>query len=194
MLWLNCMESILYYSKERPSIESYRLLVRQNKWSVLLLFFGTSKFLTKSNVPQKKRTERHPCLPLLDWPIAWFCASIPSQHHCSSLLSHSYWTGHRDWDLGMRCNMSYNMILCLATSLCSSLLSHSYWIVDIRIGLLVSSLLFIRSQSRMLDMRQPIGTNAVWRKVLKASLIQRGKRKSLRDKSQLESSIEKDSQ
>ena len=131
-------------SKERPSIEFYKLLVWQNKWSVLWLFFGTSKFLTKSNVPQKKRTERHLCLPLLDWPIAWFCASIPSQHHCSSLLSHSYWTGHRDWALGMRRNMSYNMILCLyhlSTSLCSSLLSHSHWTVDTRIELFVSSLL-----------------------------------------------------
>ena len=138
------MESIQYYSRERPSIESYRLLVWQNKWSVLLLFFGTSKFLTKSNVPQKKRTERHLCLPLLDWPIAWFCASIPSQHHCSSLLSHSYWTGHRDWALGMRRNISYNMILCLyhlSTSLCSSLLSHSHWTVDTRIELFVSTLL-----------------------------------------------------
>ena len=104
--------------------------------------------------------------PLLDWPIAWFCASIPSQHHCSSLLSHSYWTGHRDWALGMRRNISYNMILCLyclSTSLRSSLLSHSYWTGHENRALCI----FPSPGSSILDRRQPIVEI-----VLLASLIQ----------------------
>ena len=117
-----------------------------------------------------KEANREASLP----PVAWLADRLVLCLHpfSTSLLSHSYWTGHRDWDLGMRCNMSYNMILCLATSLCSSLLSHSYWIVDIRIGLLVSSFLFNGSRSNMLDMRQPIGANVVYGKVLRATLIQ----------------------